>query len=149
MRSSSRCGRRTTFLSGFTRFLLQPARAAAFLVVTTGWALSGCDDGVAPMGLLTAGQVGGVEGIVSADDGARMVGVQVTLSRGGSTGLTTATDSRGFYSFSGVAPGVWTVQVAVPPGFVVPAGASSSLSVEVFENEASLADFVLERLPVI
>ena len=60
-----------------------------------------------------AAQVGGVQGTIKDANGAAVAGAQVQLIPQGGAPRFARTDASGYYSFAGVDPGTYTIQVSV------------------------------------
>ena len=85
-----------------------------------------------------AAQTGGVQGTVRGATGEALKGVQVLLiPAGGGAPQPARTDSSGYYSFSGVQPGSYTVQVSIVTFNI------STQTVTVTQDINSTLDFAL------
>src|SRR4029434_10576827 len=81
---------------------------------------------------------GSLRGLVKDELGAAIVGASVTLTDATGAQKKTTTNAEGVYTFSGLAPGKYTIQ-AVAPGFAV----SESQEVDV-TNQRQTADITLK-----
>lgn len=87
-----------------------------------------------------AAQVGGVQGTVKDANGLPIKGAQVLLiPTGGGAPQPARTDSSGYYSFAGIQPGAYTLQINVVT-FV-----SGSQNVTVSQDTNSTIDFALAK----
>lgn len=90
-----------------------------------------------------AAQVGGVQGTIKDASGMPIKGAQVLLiPTGGGTPQPARTDSSGYYSFAGVLPGAYTIQVNVVTFD------SGNQSVSVTQDISSTIDFTLTKKTV-
>src|SRR3982750_1582981 len=83
------------------RRLLEKAAAASLVVVL-------CSAVFAPQGR------GQLRGLVTDELGAAIVGASVTLTDAGASQKKTTTNAEGVYSFAGLTPGKYSLEVAAP-----------------------------------
>lgn len=86
-----------------------------------------------------AAQVGGVQGTIKDASGAAVAGAQVQLIPQGGAPRFARTDAGGYYSFAGVDPGTYTIQVSVVT--FNPVGQPVSISQDI----NSTVDFTLTK----